>query len=179
MFKLAVDSFQIFFRTITTAEPYYSYLSPKLYLGATYNFTNNINAGLLTRNVLYHNSFKTSLTASLNTWVSKYLAGTVSWSYMNKTIKNVGGGLSIRTPHFGLYAVSDNVYGAFKYKSARTLNVMFGFNMLFGCENCGEEEDRSSYSSPSKSSCKIYRDSEEKKKRFAQWKKIMKKNSRR
>jgi hypothetical protein len=171
--QASIDSFQAIFNTAYSNKAFYTFLSPKLYLGGTYNFNDNINTGLLTRNILYHNSFKSSVTASINTWYSKYLAGTVSWSYMNKTLLNFGGGLSLRTPHFGLYAVSDNIYGAFKYKSARTINLMFGMNMLFGCSSCGEKK-----LSISSSSCKIYKDSELKRERFELWKKKMKKNSR-
>jgi hypothetical protein len=91
---------------------------------------------------------------------------------MNNTINNIGGGLSMRTPNFGFYMISDNVYGALKYKSARLINVRFGFNFLFGCASCIRKEEKSAIGK----GCAIYRDSESKKQRFILWKKKMKKN---
>ena len=65
---------------------------------------------------------------------------------------NVGAGLSMRTPNFGFYAISDNVYGAFKYKSARLINLRFGFNFLFGCSTCNKKANINTIG------CAVYRD---------------------
>ena len=167
-----LDSLQSIFTFHSTGSPYTTFLSPQLYLGGTYSITDYLNSGLLSRSILYHGKFQSSVTASLNTWYNKYLAASLSWSYMNKTINNVGGGLSMRTPNVGFYVISDNVYGVFKYKSARLINIRFGFNFLFGCASCGKTEEKIS----DKKGCAIYRDAECKKKRFLLWKKKIKEN---
>jgi hypothetical protein len=167
-----LDSAQTVFTFQTTVASYTTFLSPKMYLGGTYDITRNINAGLLSRSILYNGKFQSSVTASINARYENYLAATVSWSYMNNTINNIGGGLSLRSPNFGFYITSDNVYGAFKYKSARLINIRFGFNFLFGCESC----DRMVEKPVSGKGCAIYRDAECKKLRFLLWKKKMKKN---
>jgi len=170
--KQMIDSLQTVFTFRSSNAPYTTFLSPKLYVGGTYELFNFLNAGLLSRSILYHGKFQSSITASLNSWYKKYLALSISWSYMNNTINNIGGGLSMRTPNFGFYMISDNVYGALKYKSARLINVRFGFNFLFGCASCIRKEEKSAIGK----GCAIYRDSESKKQRFILWKKKMKKN---
>jgi hypothetical protein len=170
--KQMLDSIQTVFNFQTNTASYTTFLSPKIYLGGTYDITRNLNAGLLSRSILYNGKFQSSLTASINARYKNYLAATISWSYMNNTINNIGGGLSLRSPNFGFYIISDNVYGAFKYKSARLINIRFGFNFLFGCASCDRLVEKPS----NKKGCAIYREAENKKQRFLLWKKKMKKN---
>jgi hypothetical protein len=166
-----LDSIQTVFTFQTSNASYTTFLSPKIYLGGTYDITRNLNTGLLSRSILYNGKFQSSLTASLNARYKNYLAASISWSYMNNTINNVGGGLSLRSPNFGFYVTSDNVYGAFKYKSARLINIRFGFNFLFGCASCNRMVEKPIYNE----GCAIYREAETKKQRFLLWKKKMKK----
>jgi hypothetical protein len=160
-FSQVIDSFQTKYKVTTNKSPFIMFLSPKLYLGGTYELVHNVNGGLMWRNELYHGKLLSSATASLNAWYNKYIGGSLSWSYINGSFSNIGLGLSARTPGFGFYAVSDNVYGLFKWKSARLLNMRFGFNFLFGC---------SAGVNTNPKSCVIYREAEEKNSRFTRWK---------
>jgi hypothetical protein len=165
------DSILNSFRFNTTTNPYFTALPPKIYIGATYNILPTLNTGLMARNELYHNKLLSSATASINAWYSRYLAGSVSWSYINGSLLNFGCGISLRTPNFGLYAISDNVYGAFKWKSARLVNIRFGLNLLFGCSSCN-----ASNKSLTGKGCAAYFESDKKKARFAVWLDRMRKN---
>lgn len=119
----------------TKNRPYSKFLAPKLYLGGTYEFKPWANAGFLLRNELYNGKLRSSATGSVNAWYKNYLSGSLSWSYINGSLLNFGAGIGLRTPQAGLYIISDNIYGALKYKSARLINIRFGINFLFGCTN--------------------------------------------
>jgi hypothetical protein len=160
-----LDSAKNSYSIKTNTAPYYTYLSPIFYVGGTYALIDGVNAGLMSRNELYNGIFQSSVTTSLNAWYNKLLSGSISWSYLNGTFDNFGAGASVRTPNFGLYAISDNIYGAFKWKSARFLNIRFGMNFLFGCRNCNRPDK-----TLEKQGCVIFRDSEEKKQKFSFWK---------
>lgn len=158
------DSLTLSYKFSKTTQPYTSFIAPKLYMGATYELLPTVNTGLILRNELYHKKLLTSATASVNAWYRNYFAGSLSWSYINGSFANVGGGISLRTPNFGFYTIADNVYGAFKYKSARILNLRFGFNFLFGCRQCEDKKDKLA-----KKGCAAYRDIDAKEVRRALW----------
>ena len=169
-FQQIIDSLKSSYKFSTSASAYNTFLSPIMYLGGTYNFTRSINAGLMARNELYHGKLLTSVSASVNAWYSKYFAASLSWSYINNSLDNLGAGISMRTPAFGLYVISDNVYGAFKYKSARFLNIRFGINFLFGCSSGVNIKKMLA-----KKGCEIYHESDEKNLKFNKWKERLKK----
>ena len=162
-----LDSLQNSYKIKSRSGSYFSALSPKLYIGGTYKLVNNVKAGLLVREQLYHGKLLNSATLSINSNYKKYLQSAVSWSYANSNFANLGLGIGAATPSFGFYVVSDNVYGLFKYKSARLLNIRFGFNFLFGCKNCDKEKSASS------KSCAAYHDSD---KKIQKWKNRLKRN---
>ncbi len=128
-----IDSLQNSYTLTTEERNYITALSPKIYVGGTYTIYDWLNAGILNRSELYHNRLHTSLTISMNAWYKSYLAGTLSWTYIHKNLRNFGMGISARTPVFGFYAITDNLYGILKYKSTQFVNIRFGFNLLFGC----------------------------------------------
>lgn len=168
-----VDSMQSIFKLKTINKPYTTFLSPNLYLGGTYDLTHSINAGLLLHNNLYQGKLTSSVTTSLNAKYKKYFSGSISWSYINNSFSNIGEGLGMRTPNFGIYLVSDNVYGAIKFKSARLLNVRFGMNFLFGCSSCTECEKKIKFK---EIGCRVYNDSYDEEQRINNLKAKLKKH---
>ena len=168
--QAVIDSFSNSYTYTANAVSFGTFLSPKIYLGATYNMKNWVNFGLTSRSEYYRGNFLSSLSLSANAWYKHFLAGSLSWSYINGSIANLGAGISMRTPNAGLYLVSDNVYGVFKYKSARLLNVRFGINFLFGCKSCSENKN-----ALKEKGCAAYRDEDAKKARFNNWLARMKK----
>ncbi len=115
---------------------YHSYayfLDPRLYLGATYKLNDKLDANLLLYNRFLPVKIQTSVTASLVSRPLKNTEASVSWSYMNRSLSNVGIGLAYGRSPLQLYLVSDNILGFFWPMSAKNVNVRFGINLHFGC----------------------------------------------
>ena len=115
---------------------YHSYayfLDPRLYLGATYALNDRFDANLLLYNRFLPVKIQTSVTASLISRPLKNMEASLSWSYMNRSISNVGMGLAYGRSPVQVYLVSDNILGFFWPMSAKNVNVRFGVNFHFGC----------------------------------------------
>ncbi|MFC2089697.1 DUF5723 family protein [Bacteroidota bacterium] len=116
-----------------TRRPYISPMPTQVFLGAEYHWKKNINLGLVMRNVLVNRRIRSSMTASMNTTFIKRIHTSVSWTYMNNSFLNLGGGLAYSGRGLQVYAVSDNIIGLFKPLDARSVNLRFGMNILMGC----------------------------------------------
>lgn len=108
-------------------------------------------AGLLVQTEIYHKSLRPSFTLSYNQAVGRWLNASVSYSYINRSFKNVGAGLSVNLGPIQLYAVADNLLATqvtqftdngesqFTFpKSAKNVHLRTGLNIAFG----GKEKDR-------------------------------------
>jgi hypothetical protein len=80
--------------------------------------------------------------------------------------------VGLHTQNVSFYTMSDNVYGLFKYKSTRLVNIRFGMYFLFGCKSSRPDK------SLNKCGCSFYRDSETKNEKMEKIKKEMKKEKR-
>jgi hypothetical protein len=67
-------------------QAYTSHLTPKFFLGGTYNITEKINVGLLARGEVFQNKLHSSLTISGNTNFKKWFSASLSYSIMNNII---------------------------------------------------------------------------------------------
>jgi hypothetical protein len=134
------DSIIDAFNQTVTQDGYYSWLPAQIYLGGMYQYRPKLGIGLVNRNVIYRNKLHSSLTLSANTTVWNKLSASLSWSYMNNTLKNVGLGLAWHSRGLQFHMVSDNLLGIIKPLDTRNLNLRFGFGVLFGCPKNKEEE---------------------------------------
>ncbi len=114
-------------------QAYSSRLNTKLYLGASWNVTPNINFGLLSRTDFLRNAVVEQVTATANFTTGRVLNFTLSYSYINSYFKNLGAGLSINAGPLNLYVISDNALNAvFWPQETRSANLWFGLNLVFG-----------------------------------------------
>jgi len=121
------------FLEFTPGGAYSKRLNTKLYAGVSYYVTPKINFGLLSRTDFLNGKVAEQLTASANFTTGRFLNLTLSYSYMNAYFKNIGAGLSINAGPLNLYLISDNALNAvFWPEEARSVNLWFGFNFLFG-----------------------------------------------
>ncbi len=138
-----------------TQDKYYSWLPTQIYLGGMYQYIPKLGIGVVNRNVIYRNKLHSSITLSANTTIWDKLSGSLSWSYLNNTYKNVGLALAWHGRGLQFHMVSDNLLGIIKPMDARTLNLRFGFGLMLGCPKNKEEEMKMSnpYNSMNKGNC--------------------------
>jgi len=128
-------------------DSYLTFLPTKVFLGAQYHWKKNIDLGLVVRNHIYSRTIKSSATASVNFTLLNNINSSLSWTYVNRSIKNFGVGLAYIGKGFQFYAVTDNVYGFIRPVDTRYLNIRFGMNLMFGCSSSRlNEEELSGHS---------------------------------
>lgn len=116
-----------------TRRPYVSVLPTQLILGGAYQYNTYVSLGAVMRNVLVNRRISSSVTASVNVSFRERFQGSLSWSYLNNTLMNVGAGLAYTGRGMQLYAVSDNFLGFIRPLDTRTVNFRFGMNLMLGC----------------------------------------------
>ena len=143
------DSLYDAFDVTVSNYPYYSWLPTQLFLGGTYHLKPNIYLGLTNRNVIFRKKIHSSFTLSANADVSNRLLASVSWSYLNNSIKNIGVGLAVHGNGMQFHIVSDNILGYLQPFDTRSVNLRVGFNLMLGCprdKREAKEQSTSNYS---------------------------------
>ena len=125
------DSLKNNFRLSSKGGAYTTMLSPKLYLGATYQLNRTFNVGGLFRASLMNGMFIPSLTGSINGRLIKNVSASVSYSITRGSYTNIGAGLTAKLGPFQLYVETDNLL-ACNYTNTQSASARFGINLLFG-----------------------------------------------
>lgn len=117
-------------------------LPAKAYLSGTYELSPTITAGSVFFMEQYRERWNPGFSVNMaKEW--SLLAASLSYSMMNETYNNVGGGISLNLTPLQIYVVSDNLvtaayHGAAKgvlndyVNNAQSLNLGFGINFVFG-----------------------------------------------
>ncbi|MEN8226663.1 MAG: DUF5723 family protein [Bacteroidota bacterium] len=125
------------FLEFTPGRAYSKRLNTKLYVGASYFVTPNINFGLLSRTDFLQGLISQQFTASANFTTGRWINLTLSYTYKNSYMKNLGAGISFNAGPLNLYLISDNTLNAlFWPQEARSVNLWFGMNVVFGYKQC-------------------------------------------
>lgn len=127
------DSVIQIFNPTFQKESYTQWLTPKFYLGGTYTFNEKLNAGLLMRGDVFQHRLHGSVTLSANSQLTKWFAGSLSYSILNNSFNNIGAGVVFKIPWFQFYIVTDNI-SAIWPQSVRNVNFRMGINLLLGCD---------------------------------------------
>ncbi|MCK4750066.1 MAG: hypothetical protein KAT15_23585 [Bacteroidales bacterium] len=116
-------------------------LNTKLYAGASYYVTPNINFGILSRTDFLNGKIAQQFTASANFTTGRFINFTASYSYTNATLKNIGAGFSLNAGPFNLYVISDNVVNTLLWPhEVRSVNLWFGMNLVFGYQKTKKKD---------------------------------------
>jgi len=131
------------FLQFTPGRAYSKRLNTKLYLGASFYVTPGINFGLLSRTDFLPQRIAQQVTASANFTTGRFINLTLSYSYMNSYLKNIGAGLAFNVGPLNLYLISDNALNlVFWPYEARSANLWFGMNLVFGYKQFKHPEFR-------------------------------------
>lgn len=128
-----VDSILNEFGVKLDYNPYYYFLSPKIYLGGTYRLSPVFQAGVLNYNRIYRSKLYSTLSVSLIADLPRYFTGSLNYTIMNGSYNNLGIGLGFGKKWFQMHLVTDNILGFVNPGKSRNLNVRFGMNILLGC----------------------------------------------
>ncbi|MCK4991006.1 MAG: hypothetical protein KAS29_10990, partial [Bacteroidales bacterium] len=141
-----VDTLQNAFNVSVSQTAYSSLLPAQLFLGGSYQLKEHLSVGLVNRNLILRSKLHSSLTLSATADLKQRILGTLSWSYLNRSIKNIGAVIALQGEGFQFYLASDNLLGFFQPFDTRTINLNAGFNVLFGCpRNKKEKIEAASY----------------------------------
>jgi len=124
-----INSFDI----STSLNPYTAMLPTQIFLAASYRYNEKISFGLTNRNVIYRSKLHSSITLSGKAMLAERFSGTMSWSYLNNSLLNMGIGIAWHGKGIHFHAVTDNVLGFFFPFDTRTINLRAGFNLMLGC----------------------------------------------
>lgn len=130
-FQKITDDLKDNFRLKSKGGSYTTMLSPKLYLGATYQLNRTFDVGGLFRASLVNGMFIPSLTASANGRLIRNISASVSYSITRGSYVNLGAGLTAKLGPFQLYVETDNLL-ACNYTNTQSASGRFGINLLFG-----------------------------------------------
>ena len=134
------DSITDAFRFNDKAGSYSRALPCKVYLGGSYKLNERVNVGAVSRTEIFDGKLRPSLSLSANTRVIRNFSASVSYSMVNNSYNNVGAGIAAKLGPFQIYAVSDNIL-AMNPNTAKTANLRFGMNMMFGCRKKTKKKD--------------------------------------
>ena len=110
---------------------------PKLYIGASRQFSPKWNYALLLNNNFYSTGVKSAATISLNGFVGNALSASVSYTAGYK-FNNLGLGARLRfIPGTDLFFVTDNIIQAFTFRNAHRITASAGINISIGIQNKG------------------------------------------
>jgi len=128
---------------VTSTQDRYTYFLPtQLFLAGSYRYSEKISFGLVNRNVVYRSKLHSSFTLSAQADLAERFLTTVSWSYLNNSLKNVGIGIAYHGKGIQFHAVTDNLLGFFYPFNTRTLNLRAGINLMLGCPRNKREQKR-------------------------------------
>jgi hypothetical protein len=150
--KNMVDSLKNSVNFTSSNVPFTSHLPYGVTLGAGYNLTRQVSLGLLSYSRVYEKKVQESLTLSGNVNLGNSLSTSLSYTFDNYTVDNLGAGLAFRVGIFQLYMLADRipvVWNRIKSDnnpillptSWNTFNLRLGLNLTFGNKN-KKKEDR-------------------------------------
>lgn len=133
LFNEILDSLTNSMDYTTSTDPYSYFLPTQIFLAGSYQYSEKISFGLVNRNVIYRSKLHTSFTLSAQASLAGSFTSTLSWSYMNNSLKNVGVGIAWHGKGIQFHAVTDNLLGYFYPFDTRSLNLRLGLNLMLGC----------------------------------------------
>ncbi len=123
------------FLQFTQGRTYSKRLNTKLYIGASYSLNPHISFGLLSRTDFLRERIAQQVTATASFSAGRIFNFTLSYTYKDSYLKNIGAGFSVKAGPVNLYVVSDNALNAvFWPQETHSANFWMGMNFIFGCK---------------------------------------------
>jgi hypothetical protein len=125
-----------------TKSTYLTLVPVKIFGGITHVIMPGLRAGAMTRIEIYNLHVLPSLTLSMNYTPIPALAASVSYTFMNNKLDQIGAGIALGNRVAQFYLITDNIILRYTKDNqstyswpynARMVSLRFGINLLFGC----------------------------------------------
>ncbi len=111
---------------------YSARLNPQLILGGNFMVNDYNSVGALLRTELVSKILRPSVTFYYQFKINHWLGATANYSYLNKSLVNLGGGICAKGGPLQFYLTSDNILAPLAIKTTKTVQLRFGVNLAFG-----------------------------------------------
>ena len=114
-----------------TSGSYYSYVTPKTYLGIAYDLTKNDQFGFLFKTDFYKYCTRSYYTINYKRRLGSAFSALINYSFgHNKS--SLGLGMDARIGAVHIYAITDAMQSYFNTVTAQNVNFQFGITFIFG-----------------------------------------------
>jgi len=120
-------------------KAYTSFLPPRLMAGASYGMTEKISGGITAEALFLKSKMVSSLTLSGQYRPVRPVTLMLSYTFQYNSFNSLGAGVVVGRDPVQFYIVTTNIPGMIKPLDTRAVDVRFGFNILLGCREKGDE----------------------------------------
>lgn len=131
-FDRVIDSIGEAFELEEEVADYRSSLTSRIYLGATYQITEKGMIGGLVQTEFFRNKINPSITLSYNHKFSNLFHASASYTIINNSFNNLGGGIVFHPGPIQFYMIADNILGAFQPQNTQHMQLRLGLNVVIG-----------------------------------------------
>lgn len=137
------DSISSNFRLTGTTDPYFAMLPVRAFAAIDYKWNKQISLGAVAEGEILSGRLYPSLTLTAISRPVEWFSASLSYSLMDRWFTNLGFGIVLGNKSQQFYFVTDNIpinyvreleSGLLWPFSARTMNLRFGINIIFGCK---------------------------------------------
>ena len=129
--KDILDTLSSTFNMERSQTSYTTVLKTKIYLGASYSLNKYVDFQGMLHGRVYNKKVYPMYMFGGGINLKKWLTAKLTYSGINKTYDNIGGGLVLHAGAFQIYGMMDNIYGLTRLDYTRNLAGSFGMNITF------------------------------------------------
>ncbi len=120
-------------------EAYTTFLPPRIMAGASYRATEKVMAGVTGEALFLKSKMVSSVTLSGQYRPVNPVTLMLSYTLQYNSFNSLGAGLVLGRDPVQFYVITTNIPGLIKPLDTRSVNIRFGFNILLGCREKGDE----------------------------------------
>lgn len=150
IFSVFQESFESTLNVSTRGNAYLSFLTPKIFVAGLKQISDYFSAGVTTMTKVYNKTIYPQASVNLLYHPVNFFTFGLNYSMMNKKFNQLGYSLVLGNRGLQFYLVTDHIplqyvrdvdTGLIWPYNARTLNIHFGLNILFGCSRSIKDTD--------------------------------------
>ncbi len=127
-----LDTLQAHLKLNENTKAYSARLNPQLILAGNLALNDFNSVGTIVRSELIGKILRPSFSFYYQFKVNHWLGATVNYSYVNKSLLNLGGGLCVKLLPFQFFITSDNFFAPIALTTAKGVQLRAGINLAFG-----------------------------------------------